>query len=313
MYPSIMRILLTGATGMLGGSIADELVHHTKALEILAPTNLELNLSDKEVTDKYLQQLRPEIIIHCAAKVGGIQANVKDPWEFFYSNHRIDSNLIGAAFSAQIRSFFYFGSSCMYPAITAQPMSEAQLFSGKLESTNEGYAIAKLTGTKLVEAAATQFGLDWHAFILSNLYGPRDNFNQESSHLVAAIINKIDAALKSNDVAVEMWGDGNARREFTFVHDISKFIVSRIGNSIDLPKVLNLGFSRDYSIIEYYQEVAKVMQFSGSIRAIPDKPSGMQRKLMDSSLASSFGWSPSTELETGLSVTIDYFKSRGSK
>jgi GDP-L-fucose synthase len=201
----------------------------------------------------------------------------------------------------------------MYPAITAQPMSESQLFSGKLESTNEGYAIAKLTGTKLVEAAATQFGLDWHAFILSNLYGPKDNFNQESSHLVAAIINKINEALKSNSAEVEMWGDGNARREFTFVHDVSKFIVSKIGNSIDLPKVLNLGSSRDYSIIEYYQEVAKVMQFSGSISAIPDKPSGMQRKLMDSSLAFSFGWSPSTELETGLSITVDYFKGKGSK
>jgi GDP-L-fucose synthase len=148
---------------------------------------------------------------------------------------------------------------------------------------------------------------------LSNLYGPRDNFNLESSHLVAAIINKIDAALKSNSEAVEMWGDGSARREFTFVHDVSRFIVSKIGNSIDLPKVLNLGSSRDYSIIEYYQEVAKVMEYSGSIRAFPDKPSGMQHKLMDSSLASNFGWSPPTELEAGLSITIDYFKSKGSK
>ncbi len=298
---------------MLGGSIKEELLQSNRELEVLAPTSLELNLKDNNATETYVQQHRPEIIIHCAAKVGGIQANIKDPWEFFYSNLSIDSNLIGAAFNAQIKSFFYFGSSCMYPTVTAQPMSESQLFSGKLESTNEGYAIAKLTGTKLIETAATQFGLDWHAFILSNLYGPRDNFNQESSHLVAAIINKIDAALKSNSAAVEMWGDGSARREFTFVHDVSKFIVSRIGNSIDLPKVLNLGSSRDYSIIEYYQEVAKVMQFFGSISAFPDKPSGMQHKLMDSSLASNFGWSPHTELETGLSITVDYFKSKRTK
>jgi GDP-L-fucose synthase len=308
-----MRILLTGSTGMLGSSIKDELLRSNHELEILVPTSSDLDLLDAKATESYLQQHRPDLIIHCAAKVGGIQANVKDPWEFFYSNHRIDSNLIGAAFSAQIRSFFYFGSSCMYPAITEQPMNESQLFSGKLESTNEGYAIAKLTGTKLVEAAATQFGLDWHAFILSNLYGPRDNFNQESSHLVAAIINKIHAAIESHSANVEMWGDGNARREFTFVHDVSKFIVTKIGNSTDLPKVLNLGSSRDYSILEYYKEVAQVMQFSGSISAIPDKPSGMQRKLMDSSLAYSFGWSPSTELETGLSITVDYFKSKGSK
>jgi GDP-L-fucose synthase len=308
-----MRILLTGSTGMLGSSIKDELLRSEHELEILVPTSSDLDLLDAKATESYLQQHRPDLIIHCAAKVGGIQANVKDPWEFLYANLSIDSNLIGAAFDAQIKSFFYFGSSCMYPAVTAQPMSESQLFSGKLESTNEGYAIAKLTGTKLIETAATQFGLDWHAFILSNLYGPRDNFNLESSHLVAAIINKIDAALKSNSEAVEMWGDGSARREFTFVHDVSRFIVSRIGNSIDLPKVLNLGSSRDYSIIEYYQEVAKVMEYSGSIRAFPDKPSGMQHKLMDSSLASNFGWSPPTELEAGLSITIGYFKSKGSK
>jgi GDP-L-fucose synthase len=192
-------------------------------------------------------------------------------------------------------------------------MRESQLLSGQLESTNEGYAIAKLTGAKLVETAATQFELDWHVFILSNLYGPRDNFNQESSHLVASIIKKIDSAIKDKSACVEMWGDGKARREFTFVNDVSKFIVSKIGNSSDLPKLLNLGSSCDYSILDYYQEVARVMQFSGSINSNPGKPSGMLRKLMDSSLASNFGWSPSTNLDSGLSMTVDYFKSKESK
>jgi GDP-L-fucose synthase len=308
-----MRILLTGSTGMLGGSIWDELVRLDKEFEILVPTSMDLDLKDKEATDSYVQQHLPDLIVHCAAKVGGIEANINNPWEFFYSNLRIDSNLIGAAIDAEVKSFFYFGSSCMYPAITAQPMRESQLLSGQLESTNEGYAIAKLTGAKLVETAATQFELDWHVFILSNLYGPRDNFKQESSHLVASIIKKIDSAIKDKSASVEMWGDGKARREFTFVNDVSKFIVSKIGNSSDLPKLLNLGSGCDYSILDYYQEVARVMQFSGSINSNPDKPSGMLRKLMDSSLASSFGWSPTTNLDSGLSMTIDYFKSEEIK
>ena len=305
-----MRILLTGSTGMLGGSIRDELLRSNQALEILDPTSYDLDLLDAKSTQSYLQQYLPDMIIHCAAKVGGIQANLNNPWEFIYSNLRIDTNLIGAAIDAKVSSFFYFGSSCMYPAITEQPMKESQLFSGKLEVTNESYAIAKLTGAKMVEVAARQFGLDWHVFILSNLYGPRDNFDQDSSHLIAAIIKKIHMALKDGDDCIEMWGDGKARREFTFVQDVSRFILSSIGSSRNLPNVLNLGSSCDYSVHEYYQEVAKIMKFSGLINPNLNRPSGMQQKLMDSSLASKFGWLAPTNLYTGLSITVDYFKSK---
>jgi GDP-L-fucose synthase len=292
---------------MLGSSILKLLTSRFPDLEVLSPSRSELDLLESHDVEKYIGDHLPDMIIHCAAKVGGIQANIEDPWQYFFSNVRIDTNLVDAALKSKVEKLFYFGSSCMYPALTNQPMAEKQLLTGLPESTNEGYALAKIMGTKLIERAALQFDLDWHAFILSNLYGPKDSYNDVDSHLVAAIIKKISFAVKNKIDSVEMWGDGKARREFTFVEDVANFVVEKIDNSKEIPSVLNLGSNYDYSVLDFYKNVAKAMKYEGIISSNPSKPVGMERKLMDSSIASKFGWAPQTNLHDGLEQTIRYF------
>lgn len=303
-----MRILLTGSSGMLGSAIYEAIIQKESNVEIFAPSSSELNLLDSNLVEEKIAQFKPDQIIHCAAKVGGIQANIDDPFSHLFSNVIMDSNLINVAKSQRIKSFLYFGSSCMYPAETSQPISESQILTGALEKTNEGYALAKIVATKLISTIATQFNLDWHVLTLSNLYGPRDKFSENNSHLVAAIIQKIDAAITSNSMTVEMWGDGSAKREFTYVNDVANFVVNKIGETKSMPTVMNLGAGEDYSIREYYEKIANIMGFGGEIISLPNKPIGMKRKLMDSSLAAAHGWNPKTDLDSGLLETIESYR-----
>jgi len=293
---------------MLGSAIHKALIQKKPDDEIYAPSSSELNLLDSKLVEEKIAQFKPDQIIHCAAKVGGIQANVDDPFSYFFSNVLMDSNLINVALSQKVNSFLYFGSSCMYPAETSQPIFESQILTGALEKTNEGYALAKILATKLISTIATQFKLDWHAFILSNLYGPGDKYSEENSHLVAAVIQKIDVSIKSSSNNVEMWGDGLAKREFTFVNDVASFIVDKIGETKSMPPVMNLGAGVDYTVRDYYEKIAQVMGFDGEIISLPSKPVGMKRKLMDSELAASHGWNPKTVLDSGLLETIEHYR-----
>jgi GDP-L-fucose synthase len=307
-YSSRMRILLTGSSGMLGSAIHEALIQKKPNVEIYAPSSSELNLLDSKLVEEKIAQFKPDQIIHCAAKVGGIQANIDDPFSYFFSNVLMDSNLINVALSQKVNSFLYFGSSCMYPAETSQPILESQILTGALEKTNEGYALAKILATKLISTIATQFKLDWHVLILSNLYGPGDKYSENNSHLVAAVIQKIDAAIRSSSNNVEMWGDGLAKREFTYVNDVASFIVNKIGETKSMPSVMNLGAGEDYTVRDYYEKIAQVMGFEGEIISFPSKPVGMKRKLMDSSLAASHGWNPKTVLDSGLLETIEHYR-----
>lgn len=304
-----MRILLTGSSGMLGSAIHKSLIQKRSNLEIFAPTSRELNLLNSKLVEEKFALFEPDQVIHCAAKVGGIQANIEDPFSYFFSNVLMDSNVINAAKSQNIKSLIYFGSSCMYPAITEQPILESQLLTGQLELTNEGYALSKILGTKLVSTVASQFGLDWHTFILSNLYGPGDKYSKDNSHLVAAIINKVDLAILSGSNCVEMWGDGLAKREFTFVEDVADFVAEKVGATETIPSILNLGAGFDSTVKEYYEKITHIMGFNGEIVSLLDKPVGMKRKLMDSNLAASHGWNPKTNLDTGLMKTIEKYYS----
>ncbi len=294
---------------MLGGAILNDLIQKKPNLEILAPTSSQLNLMDSQLVEEKIAQFEPDQIIHCAARVGGIQANLEDPFSYFFSNVQMDTNVINAAKSQNIESLIYFGSSCMYPRDSTQPIVESQLLTGSLESTNEGYALSKILATKLISTVATQFSLDWHVFILSNLYGPGDKYSKENSHLVAAIINKIDSAIQSGTKHVEMWGDGLAKREFTYVGDVASFVVEKLGATDLMPPIMNLGAGEDFTVRNYYEKIAKVMGFSGTIIPLLDKPVGMKRKIMDSSLANSFGWNPKTNLNSGLLETISHYHS----
>lgn len=303
-----MRILLTGSSGMLGSSIYKTIVEQKSNSRVFAPSSSDLNLFDTKLVEEKIAEFRPDQIIHSAARVGGIQANIDDPFSYFFSNVRMDTNIINAALSQKVKSLIYFGSSCMYPTNSRQPILESQLLTGSLESTNEGYALSKILATKLISTVATQYSLDWHVLILSNLYGPGDKYSKENSHLVAAIIKKIDSAIQSRFKYIEMWGDGSARREFTYVGDVAKFVVSKLGETHLMPPIMNLGAGVDYTVKEYYEKISKFMGYSGAIIPLPEKPVGMKRKLMDSSLAGSFGWNPDTDLDSGLLKTISHYR-----
>lgn len=293
---------------MLGSSIYKSIVQNKPNSKVFAPSSGDLNLLDSKLVEEKIAQYKPDQIIHCAARVGGIQANIDDPFSYFFSNVRIDTNIINAALSQKVKSLIYFGSSCMYPTNSKQPIHESQLLTGSLEPTNEGYALAKILATKLISNVATQFSLDWHVFILSNLYGPGDKYSKANSHLVAAIIRKIDSAIHAGSKYIEMWGDGSAKREFTYVSDVAEFVVNKLGDTNLMPSLMNLGAGKDYTVRDYYEKIAKLMGYSGAINPLPNKPIGMKRKLLDSSLANSFGWDPNTDLDSGLLETISSYR-----
>ena len=294
---------------MLGGAISKQLRINCSEPSLSVPSRSELDLLNYAAVKKYLISGNYDLVIHCAALVGGIRASVDHPFEFLNTNILIDSNIMHASQELGIAGFMYMASSCMYPAVTNQPMAESQLLTGELEKTNEGYALAKLVGIKTVEAVANH--LNWRAFVLSNLYGPGDKYGEGNSHLIAAIIKKVSKATKQGAPTIEMWGSGNACREFTYVEDVAQYLVQVIGNLSSLPPVMNLGLGREYSVREYYEYVCKEFAYEGLISPNLSQPEGMLQKLMDSSLARSHGWNPKTEVTAGISMTIREFVLRG--
>ena len=302
-----MRILITGSTGMLGRAIAAELGRSTSDYYVSAPSSQDLDLLDERAVEKFLDSGRFDLIIHCAALVGGIKANIEHPFDYLNTNIRMDANLMTAAYNSNIQELMYMASSCMYPAHTNQPMQENQLLTGSLEKTNEGYALAKLVGTKTIEFLADNS--NWHSFIISNMYGPGDKYDDANSHLIAATINKVARALKQSDQEIEMWGSGYARREFTYVYDIAKYLVDIIPKLNSIPTVMNLGSGIDYSIRDYYEFVCEELGYTGKIRSTLNRPEGMKQKLMDISLAKAHGWTAETSIKNGLKVTIEDFLS----
>jgi GDP-L-fucose synthase len=219
----------------------------------------------------------------------------------------MDSNLFKVAKDLHIQNLVYIGSTCMYPKDKLEPLSELDLLAGPLEPTNEGYALSKIVGLKTVEIVSKQFGLNWRTFVPSNLYGPGDHFEEERSHLLAAIINKVWDANQLGSNQVEMWGDGTSRREFTYVKDVANFIVKSLGRLDHLPQYLNLGAGVDHSILEFYEIVCRLMSFEGEIIRNLSMPTGMKRKLSSIELAREFGWEPKTSLEEGIMQTLIWF------
>lgn len=299
-------VLITGSNGMLGSSILRKLVH--KNSKVLSPSSEALDLRDPLATLSFIKSNNVENIIHCAARVGGIAANVEKPADFILTNLQIDTSLLSAARQQKIRNLVYFGSSCMYPRNANQPMNESAILTGPLEPTNQGYALAKISATEVISSVQKQDLLNWKVLVLSNLYGPRDNYNPGSSHLIAAIIAKIHDARHRALSEVEIWGSGNSRREFTFVDDVAEFVVSQIDKIPQWEPVMNLGSGVDYTINEYYHFVSDIMGYQGRFVHDLSKPDGMPKKLMDSSLAKKLGWRPRTNLRLGLKKAIDWFE-----
>jgi GDP-L-fucose synthase len=294
---------------MLGSSVLAQAKRF--GLDVLHPLKAELDLRHEFQIEKYFRTHDIETIIHCAARVGGISANIEKPADFILDNLVIDSNLLSIARDQKIQNLVYFGSSCMYPGDFRQPLVESDILAGPLEPTNESYALAKISAARVITTTALQDSLSWRVLIPSNLYGPGDNFNPSSSHLVASIINKVLDAKEEGSSEIEIWGDGNARREFTYVEDVAEFVITNISKIVDWNLMMNVGAEEDHSILEYYEMVCKVLNFNPAFTHDLSKPTGMKQKLMSSSVARQFGWNPSTMLEEGLSKTIAWKKAGG--
>ncbi len=302
-----MKILLTGGSGMLGQAILRLAPLIAPDLQIIAPTRTELNLLDRVMVRRYFLVNSFDAVIHAAAKVGGIKANMSDPIGFMTDNMLISLHTIEHAHQAGIRNFVNLGSSCMYPRDYRNPLVEEDILAAPLEPTNEGYAIAKIAASRLCSYISAQHGLAYKTLIPCNLYGNGDRFDLEQGHMIAAAMMKIHMAHRNGDSDVEIWGDGTVRREFLYVDDLAKFIVVNIGNLHHFPADLNVGLGYDYTVNEYYQAIADVVGFRGTFVHNPDAPVGMTHKLMDITKAQTFGWSPDTSLQDGLKETYAGF------
>ena len=299
------RILVTGSAGMLGKAVCKSL--ESPDIEISKLTREKVDLRNLEDTLRFFSRNKPDLVVHCAALVGGIAANVDGGSRYFLENIELDRSVLYSSRKLKINDLIYVGSSCMYPANIDHPLKESEILTGALEPTNANYALAKIVGLNITRSIATEDGLNWRVFVASNLYGPHDHFNPNRSHLLAAIIQKAIEAKENNSKTIEMWGNGEPRREFTYVDDFANWIALSSKLLNQLPIVLNTGIGIDYSVKEYYEKVLVALDLDVEITANPNKPSGNMRKLMDSSLAKEYGWLAPTDIDTGIAKTIDWY------
>ncbi len=302
------KILLTGSSGMVGSNIVEH--KYFNNYQILTPTSSELNLLNYQNVIIYLENNKPEMIIHAAGIVGGIEANIKYPVKFLVNNMQMGLNILMGAKKKKIKKFINLSSSCIYPKNAKNPLSEDFILKGEPETTNEAYALAKLAITKLCEYVSKEDkAFMYKTVIPCNLYGKYDNFNLDSSHMIAGVIKKIFDAKKNNLMSLDIWGDGTARREFMYAADFADFIYYAIENFNKMPQNINVGLGYDYSIIDYYKIIANVIGFKGKFNHDMSKPTGVKQKLIDIKKLNKLGWSYKTSLELGIKKTYDYFLS----
>lgn len=302
----MQKILITGSNGMVGKNIVS--FRNDKNYILLTPNRDKLDLSDRKCIDAYIKEHKPDGIIHCAGKVGGIQANIANPVKFLSENMQIGLNIILASFEAGIKYFINMGSSCMYPKNAKNPLKEDLILSGELEPTNEGYALAKISSTRLCEYISRQDSkFIYKTIIPCNLYGKYDKFDPQHSHMIPSVIKKLHDAKINDTPVVEIWGDGEARREFMYAEDLADFVYYAIDNFSLMPQNINVGLGFDYTINEYYKIVAKVVGYKGEFLHNLDKPVGMEQKLIDDTKLKEFGWKYKTSLEDGIQKTYKYY------
>ncbi|MBO2564631.1 GDP-L-fucose synthase family protein [Shewanella algae] len=300
-----MKLFITGGRGMVGRNIAA--LAKVRGVDFKAPSREELNLADYDALKKELEDYRPDFVIHCAGLVGGIQANIATPYDFCFQNLKIGINVVQASYDAGVKNLINLGSSCMYPRFAKNPLVESQVLTGELEPTNEGYAVAKITVAKLAQYLSIQCGVSYKTYIPCNLYGYWDKFDLRKSHMIPAVIRKIDDAIKKDYDTVDIWGDGLSRREFMFAEDLADFILFSLDKFSDVPSLINVGLGKDYSINDYYYTIAKVLGYKGQFINDLSKPAGMKQKLVNIDLQEKLGWKPSTSLETGITKTYQFY------
>ena len=302
------KIYVAGHRGMVGSAVVREL-QNNGFHNIVTKTSKELDLRSQDAVRSFYQTEKPQYVFVAAAKVGGIHANNVYRAEFLYDNLMIQNNLIHFAYESGVKKLLFLGSSCIYPKLAEQPLKEDYLLSGYLESTNEPYAIAKITGIKMCEAYRDQYGCNFISAMPTNLYGPNDNYHPENSHVLPALIRKFHEAKVSSKEEVEVWGDGTPMREFLYADDLANALVYLMENYNE-KQFVNVGYGSDVTIKELAETVAKVVDFDGGMKYDRSKPNGTPRKLMDSSRLFSTGWKPRTNLEEGIRLAYQDFLNR---
>jgi len=307
-----MRVFLTGGSGMVGRNILEH--PYSRKHQILSPCSAKLNLLDRNAVYKALSEWMPDVIVHAAGQVGGIQANMSNPIRFLQDNLDMGVNVIAAANSLGIPNLLNLSSSCMYPKDASNPLTEDMILTGALEPTNEGYALAKIVTTRLCEYISRENeSKNYKTVIPCNLYGPYDKYDPQHSHMIPAVIHKLHEAKENGVRIVDIWGDGEARREFMSARDLAEFIYYAIDHYQNMPQNLNVGLGVDYSIEEYYQVIASVVGYKGKFQYDISKPVGMKQKLMDDSGLNDFGWHPKISLKEGLVDAYQFYKDKNLK
>lgn len=297
------RIFVAGHKGMVGSALVNYLRENGYTNLILA----SIDLRNQDAVNKFFDTEHPEVVINCAAKVGGILANNNNPYQFLMYNMQIQNNLIESSLRTNVKRFIFLGSSCIYPKEAQQPIKEEYLLTGPLESTNEWYAIAKISGVKLCESIKKQFGKDYICLMPTNLYGPNDNFDLDTSHVLPAMIRKFHEAKVNNNPSVTLWGSGTPMREFLHVNDLVRaiFCVLNVDKFDDV--VYNVGYGKDITIKQLANIVQRIVGYEGTIIWDKSKPDGTPRKLLDSSKMNNLGWKSIYSLESGISDTYKWF------
>lgn len=298
------RIWVAGHRGMVGSAIVRRLEREN--CEVLTADRKTVDLKDQAATQAWVANAKPDVVFVAAAKVGGILANSTFPAEFLYDNLMIEANVIEAAFRAKVSKLLFLGSSCIYPKFAPQPIPEDALLTGPLEPTNEWYAIAKIAGIKLCQAYRKQYGCDFNSAMPTNLYGPGDNFDLNTSHVIPALIRKAHDAKKRGDDALTIWGTGTPRREFLHVDDCADACV-HLMKAYSGESHVNVGFGEDVTILELARIVCETVGFTGRIEHDLSKPDGTPRKLMSADKIKALGWQPKIALPEGTRTTYEWF------
>jgi GDP-L-fucose synthase len=302
-----MKIYVAGHRGLVGSAIVRAIESDGKHSWI-GQSRSELNLLDRKAVFEYLANEKPDAVIIAAAKVGGIHANDTYPVEFLSENLQIETNLMDATHAAGTPRLLFLGSSCAYPKMAQQPIKEEYLLTGELEKTNEAYALAKISGLKLVQAYRKQYGHKWISAMPTNMYGPGDNFDLENSHVLPALIRKFHDAKTQGSPSVALWGTGSPKREFLHSDDLGRACLFLLENYDD-DVAINVGVGEDIPIKELAELIQSTVGFSGDVEWDSSKPDGTPRKLLDVSRITALGWNPQISLEDGIRSTYEWFKS----
>jgi GDP-L-fucose synthase len=299
------KIFVAGHRGMVGSALVRRL-QAAGFSNVVTRDRAQLDLTDESAVANFFEKEKPAIVIDAAAKVGGIKANNDFPVEFLLENLRIQNNIIYSAYESGVRKLLFLGSSCIYPKFAPQPIPETALLDGPLEPTNEAYAIAKIAGIKLCQAFSREYGANFISAMPTNVYGPNDNFDLETSHVLAALLRKAHEAKMRNDRKLIVWGTGKPRREFLHVDDLASACLLLL-EKYDSPEIINVGCGGDVSIRELAELICDVVGFGGELAWDTTKPDGTPRKLLDINKLRALGWKPTITLHEGVAQTYQWF------